>query len=111
MCALRGPVSAEGTCLSAWKAKRKGLATTEHFAGIVAGEAVSEAYLLEVIRQLADEKMTMVVVTHEMPFARAVSNRVIFMAGGVIVEQGDPLKVFDDPQEERTKQFLQVFER
>ena len=66
--------------------------------------------VLKVIRQLAEEKMTMVVVTHEMPFAKAVSNRVIFMDGGVIVEQGDPLAVFDDPQEERTKQFLRVFE-
>ena len=67
--------------------------------------------VLKVIRQLADEKMTMVVVTHEMAFAKAVSNRVIFMAGGVIVEQGDPAQVFDDPKEERTKQFLRVFER
>ena len=67
--------------------------------------------VLKVIRQLAEEKMTMVVVTHEMPFAKAVSNRVIFMAGGVIVEQGDPLAVFENPREERTKQFLRVFER
>ena len=67
--------------------------------------------VLKVIRQLAEEKMTMVVVTHEMPFARAVSNRVIFMADGVIVEQGDPLEVFDNPREERTRQFLRVFER
>ena len=67
--------------------------------------------VLKVIRQLAEEKMTMVVVTHEMPFAKAVSNRVIFMDGGVIVEQGDPRDVFDNPQEERTKQFLRVFER
>lgn len=67
--------------------------------------------VLKVIRQLAEEKMTMVVVTHEMPFAKAVSNRVIFMDGGVIVEQGDPRDVFDKPQEERTKQFLSVFER
>ena len=67
--------------------------------------------VLKVIRQLAEEKMTMVVVTHEMPFAKAVSNRVIFMDGGVIVEQGDPGDVFDDPKEERTKQFLRVFER
>jgi len=67
--------------------------------------------VLKVIRQLAEEKMTMVVVTHEMPFAKAVSNRVIFMAGGVIVEQGDPKAVFDDTQEERTKQFLRVFDR
>ncbi len=67
--------------------------------------------VLKVIRQLAEEKMTMVVVTHEMPFAKAVSNHVIFMADGVIVEQGDPREVFDDPREERTRQFLRVFER
>ncbi|MBE6027850.1 MAG: amino acid ABC transporter ATP-binding protein [Clostridiales bacterium] len=67
--------------------------------------------VLKVIRQLAEEKMTMVVVTHEMPFAKAVSNRVIFMDDGVIVEQGDPRDVFDDPKEDRTKQFLRVFER
>ena len=67
--------------------------------------------VLKVIRQLAEEKMTMVVVTHEMPFAKAVSNRVIFMADGVIVEQGEPREVFDNPKEERTRQFLRVFER
>ncbi len=67
--------------------------------------------VLKVIRQLAEEKMTMVVVTHEMPFAKAVSNRVLFMDGGVIVEQGDPKEVFENPREERTKQFLRVFER
>ena len=67
--------------------------------------------VLKVIRSLAEEKMTMVVVTHEMPFAKAVSNRVIFMADGVIVEQGEPGQVFDDPKMERTRQFLQVFER
>ncbi len=67
--------------------------------------------VLKVIRQLADEHMTMVVVTHEMPFAKAVSNRVLFMDGGVVVEQGDPKDVFENPQEERTKQFLRVFER
>lgn len=62
--------------------------------------------VLKVIRQLANEKMTMVIVTHEMPFARAVSNRVIFMDKGYIVEEGDPEKVFGDPDQERTKQFL-----
>ena len=67
--------------------------------------------VLNVIKQLAEEKMTMVVVTHEMAFAKAVSNRVIFMDGGVIVEQGDPIEVFENPQEERTKQFLRGFER
>ena len=67
--------------------------------------------VLKVIRQLAEEKMTMVVVTHEMPFARAVSNRVIFMDKGFIVEQGDPEAVFGDPKQERTKQFLQGYQR
>ena len=67
--------------------------------------------VLKVIRELAEERMTMVVVTHEMPFAKAVSNRVVFMADGVIVEQGDPHDVFDNPSEERTRQFLRVFER
>ncbi len=67
--------------------------------------------VLKVIRQLAEDKMTMVVVTHEMPFARAVSNRVIFMDKGVIVEQGDPEAVFGDPQQERTKQFLRNYQR
>ena len=67
--------------------------------------------VLKVIRQLADEKMTMVVVTHEMPFAKAVSNRVLFMDGGVIVEQGSPEQVFEDPQQERTKQFLRNYQQ
>ena len=66
--------------------------------------------ILKVIRQLAEEKMTMVVVTHEMPFARAVSNRVIFMDGGYIVEQGDPEQVFGAPTQERTKQFLRNYQ-
>ena len=67
--------------------------------------------VLKVIKQLAEEKMTMVVVTHEMPFARAVSDRVIFMDGGVIVEQGHPEAVFGTPTQERTKQFLQTYQR
>ena len=67
--------------------------------------------VLKVIRQLAEEKMTMVVVTHEMDFARAVSDRVIFMDGGSIVEQGDPAKVLGDPDEERTKRFLRNYKR
>lgn len=65
--------------------------------------------VLKVIKQLAEESMTMVIVTHEMSFARAVSDRVIFMDGGVIVEQGKPEDVFGDTQEERTKQFLQHY--
>ena len=65
--------------------------------------------ILKVIRQLAEEKMTMVIVTHEMAFARDVADRVIFMDGGVIVEQGDPKEVIEHPQEERTRQFLARF--
>ena len=67
--------------------------------------------VLKVIRQLAEDHMTMVVVTHEMPFARAVSNRVIFMDGGVIVEQGDPEAVFGAPTQERTRQFLRNYQQ
>ena len=67
--------------------------------------------VLKVIRQLAEEKMTMVVVTHEMPFARAVSNRVVFMDKGVIVEQGDPEQVLGNPTQERTRQFLRNYQR
>ena len=62
--------------------------------------------VLKVIRALAEEHMTMVIVTHEMAFARAVAGKVIFMDGGVIVEQGAPEAVFGDTQQERTKQFL-----
>lgn len=62
--------------------------------------------VLGVIRDLAREGMTMIVVTHEMQFARDVADRVIFMDGGVIVEQGTPEQVFDHPQSERTKDFL-----
>jgi polar amino acid transport system ATP-binding protein len=55
--------------------------------------------------------MTMVIVTHEMAFARAVSDRVIFMDGGVIVEQGHPEMVLGNPSEERTRQFLRNYQR
>ena len=65
--------------------------------------------VLKVIRQLAEENMTMVVVTHEMPFARAVSNHVIFMSDGFIVEQGEPEQVFGSPQQERTRLFLRNY--
>jgi polar amino acid transport system ATP-binding protein len=64
------------------------------------------------MRELAEEGMTMLVVTHEMGFARHVSNRVVFMDGGVVVEDGPPAQVIGDPQHERTRQFLsQVLER
>jgi polar amino acid transport system ATP-binding protein len=62
--------------------------------------------VLKVIRGLAQQKTTMIIVTHEMQFARDVSDQLIFMDGGVIVEQGDPRQVIDNPREERTKQFL-----
>ena len=62
--------------------------------------------VLRVIRALAEQKTTMIIVTHEMAFARDVADQVIFMDGGVIVEQGDPKEVIDHPQMERTKQFL-----
>ena len=62
--------------------------------------------VLKVIRGLAEQKTTMIIVTHEMAFARDVADQVIFMDGGFIVEQGDPKQVIDHPQEERTKQFL-----
>ena len=62
--------------------------------------------VLRVIRSLADQKSTMIIVTHEMAFARDVADQVIFMDGGLIVEQGDPKQVIDHPKEERTKKFL-----
>ena len=62
--------------------------------------------VLRVIRNLAEQKTTMIIVTHEMAFARDVADKVIFMDGGVIVEQGDPHQVIDHPREERTRQFL-----
>ncbi|MCI9330846.1 MAG: amino acid ABC transporter ATP-binding protein [Oscillibacter sp.] len=62
--------------------------------------------VLRVIRSLAEQKTTMIIVTHEMAFARDVADQVIFMDGGVIVEQGEPREVIDHPKEERTKQFL-----
>ena len=65
--------------------------------------------ILKVIRELADENMTMVIVTHEMAFARDVANYVLFMDGGVIIEEGTPEDVFSNTSNERTKQFLQRF--
>lgn len=62
--------------------------------------------VLKVIRSLAEQNTTMIIVTHEMAFARDVADQVIFMDGGVIVEQVYPHEVIDDPKEERTKQFL-----
>ena len=66
--------------------------------------------ILKVIRSLAEEHMTMVIVTHEMAFAREVSDRVIFMDQGVIIEQGDAKEVMDRPKNERTRTFIQRLE-
>lgn len=65
------------------------------------------AGILKLLREIANEKMTMVIVTHEIDFARNVADRVIFMDGGVIVEEGKPQDVIDNPKSERTKAFLQ----
>lgn len=65
--------------------------------------------VLRVIKGLADQRNTMIIVTHEMAFARDVSDHVIFMDGGRILEQGGPLEVFERPREERTRQFLSRF--
>lgn len=62
--------------------------------------------VLKVMQDLAEEGMTMVVVTHEMGFAREVSNHLIFMEGGYIVEEGDPKEIFANPKNARTKKFL-----
>jgi ABC-type polar amino acid transport system ATPase subunit len=68
--------------------------------------------VLRVMRQLAAEGMTMIIVTHEMGFARDVADRVLFMADGVVVEEGHPKQIFTEPRHERTRQFLQsVLER
>lgn len=70
-------------------------------------EWVSE--VLRVISKIANKKKTMIIVTHEMNFAREIADKVIFMADGVVVEQGTPTEIFDYPTKERTKQFLQDF--
>ena len=62
--------------------------------------------VLEVVRQLAAEGMTMVIVTHEMGFAREVANRVLFMDGGIIEEEGTPAEEFGNPKSPRTQSFL-----
>lgn len=66
--------------------------------------------VLKVIKQLANEGMTMIIVTHEMKFAKEVADEVIFMDGGYIVEKGSPHEIFSDPKEARTRQFLQLIQ-
>ena len=65
--------------------------------------------VLKVIKDLAAQKMTMIVVTHEMAFARDTSDEVIFMDGGLVVERGLPKQVIDNPREERTRLFLRRY--
>ena len=65
--------------------------------------------ILSVIKRLAEEKMTMIVVTHEMSFARDISDKIIFMADGVIVEEGDPKQLISNPRTERLQDFLKRF--
>ena len=67
--------------------------------------------VLEVMRDLAKEGMTMVIVTHEMAFARDVSSRVVFMADGVVAEENTPVELFSNPQQESTKEFLSRFRK
>lgn len=65
--------------------------------------------VLKIMKDLAQEGLTMIVVTHEMEFARDVSNRVIFMDKGIIAEEGKPEDIFTHPKKERTKEFLQRY--
>ena len=69
------------------------------------------AEILKVLKELAAEKMTMLIVTHEIDFARSVSDHVVFMDGGVIVEQGKPEDVIDNPSNDRTRVFLKKLEQ
>ena len=73
----------------------------------VAGDPELVGEVLKVMKDLAYEGSTMVVVTHEMQFARDVSDRVVFMCDGLIMEQGDPEEIFKQPREKRTQQFLE----
>ena len=65
--------------------------------------------VLKVIKSLADDGMTMIIVTHEMYFAKNISDRIIFMDGGVIAEEGTPEQIFEHPQNARTKEFIASF--
>lgn len=64
--------------------------------------------VLEVMKKLAEDGMSMIIVTHEMGFAREVADRVLFMDGGVILEEGKPQDIFSNPKNERTQQFLKA---
>ena len=64
--------------------------------------------VLQVMKNLASQGMTMVIVTHEMNFARSVANKIVFMADGVIVEEGTPEEIFTNPKDDRTKRFVNI---
>ena len=64
--------------------------------------------VLEVMKRLAEDGMSMIIVTHEMGFAREVADRVLFMDGGIILEEGRPQDIFSNPKNERTQQFLKA---
>ena len=83
---------------------RKSFGEKEVLKGI--NEEIKEGEVLQVMKNLATNGMTMVVVTHEMGFAREVGDRILFMDEGYIVEQGTPEQLFDQPQNERTQNFL-----
>ena len=67
--------------------------------------------VLNVMQQLAEAHMTMIVVTHEMSFAREVANKILFMNGGIILEEGEPEDIFEHPKNDRTKEFLSSITR
>lgn len=90
-----------------WRARsRKWLITGFLYIPTSALDPELTGEVLRTIKQLADEHMTMIIVTHEMAFAKEVADRVIFMADGIIQEQGKPEDVFEHPQNERTQNFL-----
>ena len=114
--ALTGSFSTKpAPCSGGWALAGKTVTTLTAIEALLFDEPTSAldpeltGEVLRVIRSLADEHMTMVIVTHEMPFARAVSDRVVFLDGGVIVEQGSPEQVFENPQQERTREFLKSY--
>jgi len=108
-CSTITPLSKKITRLATSRAKLISWVTMTmvRFSSALDPELVGE--VLATIRGLAEEKRTMVIVTHEMSFARDVANRVIFFDKGVIVEQGEAKALFANPKEERTRQFLSKF--
>jgi polar amino acid transport system ATP-binding protein len=88
-------------------AMKPGLMLLDEVTSALDPELVAE--VLEVIRELAEGGMTMVIATHEMAFARDIASRVCFLDAGVILEEGEPHRIFTSPREERTRRFLERF--